>query len=264
MTQKLDLQDNFNPQSIVLHNERAPVFQEDYSRDLTDRYASAFKFGRGKIINALENWLASMADRRRILDVGCGPGYFLHLIKSRRYNIFGIDLSEQMLSGLKERNPLAFVCMADAKKLPFADNSFDGVLSIETIRYFQKRYLLLDEICRVLKPGGSVFITAAPLFSLNFYGIYNNVCKLSGLAHAVSCYQSFETVGSMRNLLRKAGFDNINITGYFFGPYFILDKVAPDLSTRLIKALERPDAILSQFKCMRNFTNHLVAVARKK
>lgn len=264
MKQKIYFQDNFNPQSIILHNERAPVFKEDYSRDLTDYYASAFKFGRKKIIHALEDWLVSIADRGRILDVGCGPGYFLNLIKDKGWSIFGIDLSEQMLYRLKERNSAASVCIADAKRLPFADNSFDGILSIETIRYFQKRYFLLDEIYRVLKPGGSLFITAAPLFSLNFYGIYNTLCKLSGLRNGVSCYQSFETAASLRNRLRKVGFDGVEVTGHFIGPYFILDKVMPNINTRLIKALERPDAILSRIKCMRNFTNHLVAVARKK
>lgn len=264
MKHKIDFQDNFNPQSILLHNERAPVFKEDYSRDLTDYYASAFKFGRMKIIHALENWLISIADRGLILDVGCGTGYFLNLIRNRRYSIYGIDLSEQMLCRLRERNPAASVCIADAKKLPFSDNSFDGIVSIETIRYFEKRHLLLNEIYRVLKPGGSLFITAAPLFSLNFYGIYNNLCKLSGLRNGVSCYQSFETVASLLNRLRKAGFDRIAVTGHFFGPYFILDKVAPHVSMRLIKTLERPDAILSKIKCMRDFTNHLVAVARKK
>lgn len=263
MNLTMPLHDDFNPNSVILHDERAAMFTDDYLGNLADCYESAFKFGRKKITQALEEWLSSLNRNSLILDLGCGPGYFMRFLSSRSYHVLGVDLSTQMLKELKSRWPKHMVCKADAKMLPFPDNSFDAVLSIETIRYFRNRHLLLNEIHRVLKPRGKVFITAAPLFSLNFYGIYNNLCWLLGMRKAVSCYQSFETVKSLRFRLVRAGFRKIDISGYFFGPYFLIDKFVPGISLRMLKNVEKADAMLSRARFMSNLANHLVAVAVK-
>ncbi|MDP2943555.1 MAG: hypothetical protein Q8O36_08650, partial [Candidatus Omnitrophota bacterium] len=69
--------------------------------------------------------------------------------------------------------------------------------------------------------------------------------------------------GSLKRRLEKAGFDGISVKGYFFGPYFLLDKIRPGLSSFLMRRLERIDDALSRLDLIRNFSNHLVSVARK-
>ncbi|KPK42873.1 MAG: hypothetical protein AMJ78_00995 [Omnitrophica WOR_2 bacterium SM23_29] len=257
------IRDSFNPVSISMHDDRANIFAKEYSEDLRDYYKSAFQFGRKKIEDALLGFLSNLDKGRVILDVGCGAGYYTNLIKKQGFRCMGVDRSENMIRKLKSSYPDVPVKMADAMNLPFSDSSFDAVISIETLRYFKNRELLLKEIFRVIKPGGYVFITAAPLFSLNLYGIYNTLCRLFKLRSIVSCYQSFETVASFKKILEKSGFSNISIRAHFWGPYFVLDKINPHLSSKLIKRFEKFDDKLSEIKLLGNLSNHLIAVMKR-
>jgi len=187
----------------------------------------------------------------------------MRYLKDRGFSVSGVDLSQEMVKNLKQKDPSLDVLVADAKNLPFEDQSVDAVISIETLRYFQDRSLLLKEIYRVLKPNGVAFITAAPLFSSNLYGIYNLICQGLGARQWVSCFQSFETKQSLKKRFSESRFDDVTIKGHFFGPYFALDKFYPSLSKLLMKNLENVDDTLSKSNMLMNFTNHFVAIARK-
>lgn len=258
-----DNKDKFNPQAVVLHNKRSRTFKEDYSDDLSLYHSNAFKYGRKKIELALSDFLRNLNNGNRILDIGSGTGYFLNIMRRRGFNCVGIDLSENMIRQLKSTYPDLTVHIADARGLPFSDSTFDAVISIETLRYFSDRGSLLKEIFRVTKPEGLVFITAAPLYSSNFYGFFNTACRLLNLKSLVSCFQSFETVGSLKRRFKEMGFTDISINGYFFGPYFWLDKITPKASPFLLKRFEKLDNELAKYNFLRNFSNHLVVVARK-
>ena len=255
--------DNFNPQAVILHDDRSHAFKEDYSDDLSRYHSNAFKYGRKKISSAFVSFLDTLNTGDRVLEVGSGTGYNLSVMRDRRLNCTGIDLSENMARQSLASYPDIPVQLADARRLPFPNDTFDAVVSIETLRYFSDRGPFLKEIFRVVKPGGKVFITAAPLLSTNTYGIFNTLCRFLNLKSLISCYQSFETAGSLKRRLEKSGFDTIFVKGYFFGPYFLLDKIRPRLSSFLMRRLEGIDDALSRFDLIRNFSNHLVSVARK-
>ncbi|MFA4889939.1 MAG: class I SAM-dependent methyltransferase, partial [Candidatus Omnitrophota bacterium] len=116
--------------------------------------------------------MSGLNEKARILDIGCGTGYYLNLISEKGFECLGIDHSESMLRQSRSIYPGLNVQLGDARKLSFKDDSFDAVISIETLRYFSNRDSLIREIYRVTKPGGKIFVTAAPLFSLNTYGIF--------------------------------------------------------------------------------------------
>jgi SAM-dependent methyltransferase len=91
----------------------------------------------------------------RLLDIGCGPGYWL-----ARPGSFGCDLS---LPRLREVPAPARkrVVAADWADLPFADGAFDAALLIHAAEYEHRQHglrALLDEVRRVLMPGGRVCI----------------------------------------------------------------------------------------------------------
>jgi SAM-dependent methyltransferase/peptidoglycan/xylan/chitin deacetylase (PgdA/CDA1 family) len=255
--------DKFNPEAIILHNHRSGAFQEDYLHDLADYYANAFKYGRKSIEGDFLSYLDSFPKGSRILDLGCGTGYYLNLMRGRGLSCVGVDIAENMLRRSKEAYPESQLARADARSLPFADASFDGVISIETLRYFKDRAGIIREISRVTRPQGRVFITAAPLFSTNLYGIYNTLCRFFGLGRWVSCYQSFETVNSLKKLLSGQGFRQVNVRGHFFGPFYFLDKAGLRANQYLLRSFEPLDRRLSRRGSLRNFSNHLVAVAGK-
>jgi ubiquinone/menaquinone biosynthesis C-methylase UbiE len=100
----------------------------------------------------------------RILDVGCGPGFYcLELAEEvgERGAIVGVDSSEPMLTLAARRcEGLAQVGFreGDALSLPVEDESFDAALSVQVLEYVPDTTAALREIFRTVKPGGRTLI----------------------------------------------------------------------------------------------------------
>lgn len=96
-------------------------------------------------------------DAAHVLDIGCGAGRLTGAASARAKFAVGIDLSPTMLALALERAPhLVWLC-ADANTLPFADSSFDSIVSSSTLRLTDTTRSL-PEIARVLKSGGTLGI----------------------------------------------------------------------------------------------------------
>lgn len=93
---------------------------------------------------------------QRILDIGCGDGVLLSLIKNAR--LYGVDLDQDSLDFAATKIKAKLV-KASAEKLPFKNNLFDVVIATEIIEHLSKPELMLKEIKRVLKPNGRVIIS---------------------------------------------------------------------------------------------------------
>lgn len=91
---------------------------------------------------------------KRLIDIGCGPGTYSVEFAKRGANVFGIDISRNMLNKAKKNaermNILLTLQKADAHSLPYKDGSFDVATLILTILNSK----MLEEAARVLKPGG--------------------------------------------------------------------------------------------------------------
>jgi ubiquinone/menaquinone biosynthesis C-methylase UbiE len=92
------------------------------------------------------------------LEPGVGTGLNVIPLVKRGYSVTGIDISEQMLNQFRQKlngtpDNLTLVS-ADASQLPFADSSFDVVLTVHMLHTVGDRKIFLDEIDRVLKPEG--------------------------------------------------------------------------------------------------------------
>lgn len=114
---------------------------------------------------------------KRILEIACGRGGFSRLLGSRGAAVCGADFSESAVAIAKEkllRHPaladhVSYV-QADAQNMPFEENSFDIVISCETIEHVPDPRAAVREMHRVCKPGGTLFLTA-PNY-LNFMGLH--------------------------------------------------------------------------------------------
>ena len=99
-----------------------------------------------------------------VLDIGSGPGIMAQEIANRvgeAGTVYGVDISDDMLAIAEQRcADLLNVEFqkADALSLPFDDNYFDVVVSTQVYEYVDNIDLALDELYRVLKPGGRVLI----------------------------------------------------------------------------------------------------------
>jgi len=98
----------------------------------------------------------------KILDVGCGNGRLLELLKDKKINYTGVDVSEKLIEVAKKRYPQNNFLVADNLNLPFSDNNFDKVFSIavlHTIPSQDLRKKATSELKRVLKTGGFLIVT---------------------------------------------------------------------------------------------------------
>lgn len=92
-----------------------------------------------------------------VLDIGCGTGRLLELLGQRVPNaaLTGLDLAPNMLQQAAERLPATVrLVQGDAEQLPFADNSFQLVLSSSTFQWLDALPCCFGEIRRVLEPEG--------------------------------------------------------------------------------------------------------------
>ncbi|MFL5625030.1 MAG: class I SAM-dependent methyltransferase [Ktedonobacteraceae bacterium] len=115
-------------------------------------------------------WTISLLDLKpedQILELGFGAGKAIELVAAQAPNghVSGIDLSQEMVRAASRRNAKAIkagqvaLCHGDLSTLPFADNQFDKVFSIQTLYFWPDLPRALAEIFRVLKPGGMLVVT---------------------------------------------------------------------------------------------------------
>ena len=98
----------------------------------------------------------------RILDVGCGTGLVLRQVQGEvdRASLHGSDLSPAMLQVAGERlEGRVRLLQARAEVLPYADESFDAVISSSVLHYVPEPEAALGEVRRVLRPGGRLVLT---------------------------------------------------------------------------------------------------------
>lgn len=249
--------------AIALHDKQAGEFDDRYVQMQRDIYCSTFTYGRAKVEDIIERALAGLPKGAKILDAGCGTGFNVSQLSAKGFTVTGIEPAEDMRRRAKAANPKATIIDGDIENLPFEDNSFDALLSIEVIRYFPDPSRALAECLRVLKPGGVAVISVAPLLSLNGYALINVVTsrfKVPGLNHV---RQSFMTAGGGSRALRKAGFKQVEVHGAFVGPWHVLQRVAPKAASFLMRKLEPVDDKISDLPVMRDLSNHLVLIGRK-
>ncbi|MGI8835069.1 MAG: class I SAM-dependent methyltransferase [Pyrinomonadaceae bacterium] len=102
--------------------------------------------------------LLEIPDDGRVLDVGCGNGWATRLMAqdAAHGRVVGIDISDEMVDLSRETEVLPNVEFreASAERLPFAENEFTHAFSMESLYYYGDILRALQEIWRVLKPGG--------------------------------------------------------------------------------------------------------------
>lgn len=130
----------------------------------------------------IENLAQYLSSGDKILDLGCGNGRLIEILKDKNIDYFGIDFSEKLIETAREDYPEAKFQVADALNLPFPENFFDKVISIRVLPHIPSkefRLQFLREVKRILRPEGLLILTAWYL-----YGFSNKKNFLSMLKNA--------------------------------------------------------------------------------
>lgn len=140
----------------------AQVRRETYGDDDIGQYSWTVKPELETICRAL-----GLDQGSRLLDVACGAGGPTRFAaRTKRCTVVGVDSAEGGIAtatrlareeGLQDR--VTFQVADAAKRLPFADNSFDAVLCIDAIVLFPDRAGVLGDWARLLRPGGRAAFT---------------------------------------------------------------------------------------------------------
>lgn len=134
-----------------------------------DRFAREFKDAdeqfpdvtRPLIYDLLEK---SRLSKSRLLDIGCGYGKDLEHFYRQGCEVYGIDISSEMLKLARERVPQAQLDQSSFENLPYEKGYFDFVFSRYAIQHSHNVEGVLKETHRVLKSGGDlVFLVTHPM-----------------------------------------------------------------------------------------------------
>ncbi len=174
----------------------------DFGRQVGERMNEGNRFMNEQAIVAL-----GLQDGMSVLEIGMGNGWFIRQILAGARNIryTGCDYSDTMISEAEIRNQdfvrqgVVTLHKAEAKQLPFGSNSFDRILTVNTLYFWEQPIHELTELKRVLKPEGRLIIAIRP---------ENCMKHLPVTAFGFRLY-STETLLA---LLREAGFDIVEST----------------------------------------------------
>lgn len=104
-----------------------------------------------------------------VLDLGCGNGLSTNYIKGKF--VVGLDLSQVQMVRAKKRFRKINYVVGNASKLPFKSNTFDLVVAINLLHHITDSEKVLNEVYRVLKPGGKLLTVDPNLYNpIGFIG----------------------------------------------------------------------------------------------
>ena len=120
---------------------------------------------------------------KKVLEIGCGTGGHSLLFASKGAELTSTDItpervdsSKKLINLLKDHNTKFKIC--DAENLPFDNNEFDIVYSNGVLHHTHNISKAIDEVRRVLKPGGEAIIM---LYSRNSFLYYINIWFIKGI-----------------------------------------------------------------------------------
>ena len=130
-----------------------------------EKYDQWFETPIGALVKKYENQLLldllQPCPGEMILDVGCGTGVFTLSILDCGPRVTGLDISHPMLvrAGQKAENYPFRGMAGDMRFLPFADESFDRVVSMTALEFVKDGQAAVEDLFRVTKKGGVVVVT---------------------------------------------------------------------------------------------------------
>ncbi|MHC1704353.1 MAG: class I SAM-dependent methyltransferase [Tenuifilaceae bacterium] len=184
-----------------------------------------------------------------LLDAGCGTGWFSKFAADRGAVVTSMDLGENLLAQVALKCETKRV-VGSILEIPFPDNTFDFVVSSEVIEHVPDPYKAIQELYRVLKPGGTIVLTTPN--KIWYFAIWiANTFKLrpyQGLENWTGWYK-------MKKNLKNIGFSDVQLTGIHLFPfvskiiYPILDffhrfnKVLGPVMLNIAVKAKKPDSI---------------------
>jgi SAM-dependent methyltransferase len=228
-------------------------------------------------IDLLRRWLPDRhVDRllkTDLFDEVCGDGLF-PILSTHARRVFGIDLSAAAAEAALRRHPSLGSTSADVRSLPFADGTFDVIVSNSTLDHFDHADAIFQsvlELSRVLKSGGELILTLDnphnPFIAVRNSLPFGLLKRLHLTPYFVGATCS---IAQLRQIVAKAGLKELDATAVMHCPR-VLGVAASQVLERLAPPHWKPHclAVLKRFEGLEQFrsrflTGHFVAVKAQK
>jgi len=115
-----------------------------------------WRAGQERRLGMMRRWTV-LAGARILVD-GCGVGTYVRALRDITPYVWGLDIEPERVAEAQAAVPDAALQVADGERLPYADGSFDVVLSHEVIEHVNNDRQALVEALRVLRPGGRLLL----------------------------------------------------------------------------------------------------------
>ena len=117
---------------------------------------------------------STLKEGNRILDVGCGDGYFALYVKDKFRRSYGAEIAEEV-AHIAQKQGIFTTVMDLSSSLSYKDNTFDAVTCLEGIEHLLNPCHLLSEMYRILRPDGQLVLTTPNI--RNFRNLYQLIFK---------------------------------------------------------------------------------------
>lgn len=186
-----------------------------------DNLLKAYYYDRHDYVSLWANWVSFLSryihKNQWILDLGSGSSNkYTKLLASLSDNIIGLDINNAVLENIYLKEAYIY----DGERFPFPKNQFDIVISHSTMEHVKNPNTIIEEIARILKPGG-YFLSRQPNI-LNYIVALSSIIP-NDLRRKVNnwtrgkkyvreqdfypTFYRFNTPRTCRSLLRKNGFE---------------------------------------------------------
>lgn len=200
-------------------------------------------------------WLEELASKlnparsKKLLDIGCGSGFLSAILADMGFEVYGVDLSEEMIAQAKEfaqNNSLNInFAVMDAEMLTFADESFDYIVSRNVTWNLAEPEKAYKEWLRVLKPGGRL---------INYDAEYAKNYKVERnqkhAAHVNCTEEQLTTIGKIYENLEVSRFDRPEWDVKLLRSLGYTCSVDNTISSKIYKDASSPFYVLEKMFCV--------------
>jgi len=143
-----------------------------------------------------------------VLEVGCGTGHWLRVLKDRARFVVGIDLSTNMLQRAQSVTPDVPLVRGRAEALPYQSQCFDRLFCLNAFHHFAEKVKFLTEARRVLRPhGGLMIVGLDPHVGVDQWWVYDYFPETVELDR-----QRYPATAEMRANMTRVGFSRCETT----------------------------------------------------
>jgi SAM-dependent methyltransferase len=196
----------------------------------------------------------------RVLDWGCGHGHASDALQRAGLDVVALEYVPDAPEGARSSLPyfpnVEAITTREPVKLPFPDESFDAVLSLGVLEHVPDPEGSLEELRRVLRPGGRIYVYKLP----NRFSYLEGIARLAGLSyHGEREHDTLWTVRSAREALERHGFELEHVRRANMVPLTLPGRVAAALAP----LVWRLNVVLSRVPGLNLVATNVEAVARR-